>query len=365
MTTPLGRKIIDLIELNGPLSVADYFHLCLADPEHGYYQVEEPFGESGDFTTAPEISQLFGELIGIFFVQAWQAMNRPANLQCVELGPGRGTLMADIQRVMIALAPDLAGSASFHLVESSERLRAQQTQTLAGCGMQNFWHDDLATIPTGPTLLVANEFFDALPIRQFVKTPEGFRERVVTIDDHRQLALAAGLAELVAENPEIGAGLPDGTIFEQAPARTAYFERIAQRLSEFGGFALTIDYGHFQTNVGDTLQAVSGHGYEDVLHSPGKADLTSHVDFEALASVAKDHGVTVAAPLTQAQFLLRLGLLERAGSLGSGKSPQVQETIRNAVERLAGEGDGQMGKLFKVLCIFSGCGLIPPFESAD
>ncbi len=365
MTTPLGRKIIDLIGLNGPISVADYFALCLGDPDHGYYRTQEPFGPGGDFTTAPEISQLFGELIGIFLILAWQADDRPGTVQVVEIGPGRGTLMADLQRVMAGLQPDLAAAATFHLVETSPRLRDRQQKTLADGGRQNRWHEDLETVPAGYTLLVANELLDAIPMRQFVMGPDGFRERVVTVTPDRTLAFASGIATIGAERIPGGENAPDGTVFETAPARNAIVERIADRVTTGGGAALLIDYGHLQSAFGDTLQAVRNHRYEDVLQSPGKADLTSHVDFAAAGEAARGCGAHVPPPLTQGAFLLELGLLQRAGALGADKSPQARRAIQQSVDRLAGSGENQMGSLFKVLCIMGSDKVIPPFKSAD
>lgn len=365
MTTPLGRKIIDLIGLSGPISVAEYFALCLGDPEYGYYRAREPFGARGDFTTAPEISQLFGELIGIFMILAWQAHGRSNNVQVVEVGPGRGTLMADLQRVMGELRPDLAAAATFNLVETSARLRDIQKRSLAGNKLHNRWHETLQTVPSGFTLLVANELFDAIPIRQFVKGPSGFRERVVTVAENQQLTFASGVAEIEPELLPDSGQVADGTVFETAPARIAIVEQIASRLVAQGGVGLVIDYGHLQTAFGDTLQAVKKHRYESVLNSPGEADLTSHVDFASLGRAAQAQAAQVAAPLTQSQFLLELGLLERAGVLGAGKSPEAQQAIQQSVDRLAGSGKNQMGNLFKVMCILGSDKLILPFKRAD
>jgi len=365
VTTPLGRKIIDLIRVNGPISVSEYFALCLGDPEFGYYRTREPFGASGDFVTAPEISQLFGEMVGIFMILAWQAHGRPQTLQVVEIGPGRGSLMADLQRVIIELRPELAATANFHLVETSARLQASQQKTLAPGGLSNHWHETLQSVPPGQTLLVANELFDAIPIRQFVKDPDGFHERVIAVDEAEQLVFASGLATIDRELLPVGTEIADGTIFETAPARNALMEQIADRLVEEAGVGLIIDYGHGQTAYGDTLQAVRNHRYEDVLASPGEADLTSHVDFAALGRAAKARGAHVAGPLTQGQFLLDLGLLERAGALGAGKSLQVQQTIQQSVDRLAGGGENQMGNLFKALCILGSEKVILPFERPD
>lgn len=365
MTTPLGRKIVDLIEVNGPLSVADYFSLCLSDPDHGYYRTRDPFGAAGDFVTAPEVSQLFGELVGIFMILAWQSHGRPQDVRLVEIGPGRGTLMADAQRAIASLAPELAATMTIHMVETSETLSAIQRKTLAGILPLTTWHADLSAVPAGFTLLIANEFFDALPIRQFVSTSDGFRERVVSVDENGGLTFAAGVAGLEPQaRPEQVTARP-GAILEVSPARDAVMAQIAARLAADGGVALAIDYGHLQTDLGDTLQAIRNHAYEDVLANPGEADLTSHVDFQSLTTAARAQGVTVAKPLTQGAFLLGLGLLERAGALGAGKSGDVQDAIRQSVERLAGTGENQMGSLFKALCVSAKDISIPPFETAD
>lgn len=365
MTTPLGRKIIDLIGLNGPISVAEYFALCLSDPEYGYYRTREPFGIDGDFTTAPEISQLFGELIGICLIMAWQTHGCPDEVQLVEIGPGRGTLMADIQRVMAELKPDMAATTTFNLVETSTRLRDIQKNKLSDGGQRNLWHSDIQSVPSGFTLLAANELFDAIPTRQFVKGSDGFRERVVTVTENQQLVFALGTAEIDPDLHPGSAYAAEGTVFETAPARNAIVEQIADRLVDHGGAGLIIDYGHLQTAFGDTLQAVKDHHYEDVLQSPGEADLTSHVDFAALGRRARGRAAIVPAPLTQGQFLLELGLLERAGALGSGKPSEAQQAIQQSVNRLAGDGENQMGSLFKVLCILGSEKLILPFKSAD
>jgi SAM-dependent MidA family methyltransferase len=365
VTTPLGKKIIDLIRINGPISVADYFALCLNDHEHGYYRTREPFGTQGDFTTAPEISQLFGELIGIFMIVAWQAHGKPDGVQLVEIGPGRGTLMADAQRVITGLSPDMAAVTTGNLVETSSRLQNIQRETLAGCALVNRWHGDLQSVQSGFTLLVANEFFDAIPIRQFANGPNGFCERVITISNDGDLVFSSGVARIdSALLPKDIAAKP-GTVFETAPAREAIMKEIAGRLVSDGGTALLLDYGHLETAYGDTLQAIMNHRYDDVLASPGEADLTSHVDFDALGKAALAQNAHISDPLTQGQFLLGLGLLERAGALGSGKSPQVRQSIQQAVDRLAGDGENQMGSLFKALCVSGSEMSIPPFKTAD
>ncbi|GKX33445.1 MAG: TetR family transcriptional regulator [Rhizobiaceae bacterium MnEN-MB40S] len=349
MTTPLGEKIARLISLNGPIGVADFFSLCLADPDYGYYKVREPFGADGDFITAPEISQLFGELIGVFLVNAWKAHGAPLPVRIAELGPGRGVLMADVMRVVSKLAPELAAKATIELVETSERLRELQSRALSVSTSPVRWHDDIDTIEPGFTLLVANEFFDALPIRQFVSTDSGFRERVVALDDDDELVFSVGSASLDDSFLPAQDAVSPGTVFEVSPARNAVAAKIAERIERDGGAGLVIDYGHVRSGFGDTLQAVREHRYVSVLETPGEADLTSHVDFEMLAQAMR--GVHVMPVMTQGDFLLALGLLERAGRLGAGKDEDAQQQITAAVQRLAGDGSHDMGNLFKVMCV--------------
>ena len=361
--TPLAEKIVKLIRQSGPLRISDFFALCLGDPDHGYYQSREPFGRSGDFITAPEISQLFGEMIGVCLVQAWKAQGSPENVRLVEIGPGRGTLMSDALRVISRLAPELYSGATIHMVETSERLRNVQRQTLVRIKQRISWHAAFEEIPEGFTLMVANEFFDAIPIRQFVKTPQGFCERMVGLDETGALAFGFGPGGLdTSLLPIDEARVPDGAIFEIAPARSAVMQTVAAKLVCDGGTALTIDYGHLITGFGDTLQAVYQHEFDLPLVRPGEADLTSHVDFQALATAAKAAGAHVHRPMNQGDFLVGLGIVERAGALGAGRDDLTQAAIRDAVNRLAGEGEGRMGALFKVLAISGAPTRIFPFD---
>jgi SAM-dependent MidA family methyltransferase len=350
MTTPFAEKIKAIVAANGPISVTDYFALCLADPEFGYYKTREPFGRGGDFVTAPEVSQLFGELVGVFLVEAWRKHLAPTrNVRIAEIGPGRGTMMSDILRVIRQLAPELHDVATVHLVETSPRHRL-------------VWHDSFDEIPEGFLLFAANEFFDAVPIRQFVKTANGFRERLVGLDADGELTFAAGITGVdPALLPSGHQDAPVGTVAEVAPARMAIMQLLSDRLFDGGGTAVIIDYGHLLPGFGDTLQAVHKHAFDPPLAHPGEADLTSHVDFAALADVARSRSVTVNGMMTQGEFLLKLGLLERAGALGRGKSPDIQSEIRAAVERLAGSGPNQMGELFKVLSVSSPEVRLAPF----
>jgi SAM-dependent MidA family methyltransferase len=366
MTTALGEKIKTIIRANGPISVTDYFSLCLADPEHGYYRTREPFGIAGDFVTAPEVSQLFGEMIGVFMVHAWQRHGTPSGVRLVEIGPGRGTMMADMLRVIQRLAPLLYDHMHVHLVETSERLRDIQQETLQAHGDKVDWHVDFNDVPRGFTLLAANELFDAIPIRQFVRTATGFRERVVALDIDDEFTFTAGIATLdPAMMPQNAPGTPLGTIFEVAPAREAVMSAICERLGNNGGTAVIIDYGHFATGFGDTLQAVRMHEYDPALANPGEADLTSHVDFQNLAETALAAGVHVNGCVYQGDFLIGLGLMERAGALGRGQDGIVQHDIQIAVDRLANAGEGKMGELFKVLAVSSPAIDLMPFRPVD
>lgn len=364
MTTPLAEKIKAIIAVHGPISVTDYFALCLADPDYGYYKTRDPFGRSGDFVTAPEVSQLFGEMVGVFLVQAWEKHLKPRrNVRIAEIGPGRGTMMADILRVMRKLAPDLYEAAMIHLVETSPTLRAIQQTTLGAHGDKIAWHDSFDEIPSGFLLLAANEFFDAVPIRQFVKTQTGFRERLVGIDGDGELAFTVGAGSVdPALLPTGHQTAPAGVIAEVAPARAAIMQMLSDRLFDGGGTAVIIDYGHLAEGFGDTLQAVFKHALDLPLAHPGEADLTSHVDFATLAEVALARSIAVNGMMTQREFLLRLGIIERAGALGRDKGPAEQETIRAAVERLAGNGPDQMGALFKVMAVSSPAVALAPFE---
>jgi SAM-dependent MidA family methyltransferase len=348
--TPLGKTLRLLIEANGPMTIADFMAHCLGDPAHGYYMTRDPFGVRGDFVTAPEISQMFGEIVGAWLIEAWRFAGSSSPVRLVELGPGRGTLMADILRVA-ANAPGFREAASIHLVETSPALKARQAETLSRFG-NVAWHKAFRDVPDGPLFLVANEFFDALPVRQFVRSEGAWRERVVGLDANGHLAFGIG-AGLFEPGPDA----PVGSVLEVNPAAEALMAEVAVRIVAHGGAALVIDYGYERTALGDTLQAMRGHAYFDPLDSPGEADLTAHVDFEALARSAHTVDAAVHGPIAQRDFLLRLGLLERGGSLGANADEARREALRAAVERLAGAD--QMGTLFKVLAL-TRPGLRPP-----
>jgi SAM-dependent MidA family methyltransferase len=357
--TALKERIAALVSQTGPIGVAEYFALCLSDPVHGYYMTRDPFGRAGDFTTSPEISQMFGELIGVWLATAWRAIGCPEGTSIVEIGPGRGTLANDVVRTIARIAPALHASAEWHLVETSPKLRELQAATLKNAG-RFAWHDDLDDVPSGPLLIVANELFDALPLRQYVKQGGAWRERCVSVDEQGGLTFLAGAGALDPAFLPAGADAqPEGSVFEIAPTRAALMQKIAQRIASDGGAGLFFDYGHLARGFGDTLQAVRGHRPEGVLDSPGEADLTSHVDFAVLADVARAAGLKVRLS-TQGSFLLGMGLLERAGRLGAGEWPERQDEIRAAVERLV--GPDQMGDLFKVMAVLPRGVRLAPFE---
>ncbi len=347
MTTPLAAELKALIAADGPISVGRYMALCLGHPRHGYYMTRDPLGARGDFITAPEISQMFGELIGLWAVATWQQMGAPAAFRLVELGPGRGTLMADALRAA-RLVPAFGAAASIDLVEMSPVLRARQAETLAGLATPA-WHERLDSVPDGTAIVIANEFFDALPIDQFVRGREGWHERRVGLDAAGELAFGLDPSPLPAI-AALAAHFPParmGDVVERLEGGAV--QALATRLATQGGAALVIDYGHGAHGYGDTLQAMKAHGFVPPLETPGEADLTAHVDFAALARSAKTAGARAFGTLTQGDFLARLGLGARAARLQRDQDAAGRAAIVEAAERLAGTGAGQMGTLFKVL----------------
>ncbi len=347
----LQTRIKALIEAAGPIPVSEYMTLCLGDPENGYYTTRDPIGAAGDFVTAPEVSQMFGELIGVWCMAVHEAMGAPDAVHLVELGPGHGTLMADLLRAA-RIRPDFAAAAKVHLVETSPTLRARQAATLRGLA-EPIWHERLDDVPDGPAIVIANEFFDALAIRQLVRTEDAWRERLVGLDQSGNLTfgLGAGKIDPALLPPELPQAKP-GAVFELRRAGEAMMAALGECAVRFGGAVLVIDYGHTASGLGDTLQAVGKHARANVLERPGEVDMTAHVDFAALARAAKGAGATVEGPVNQGEFLIALGLLERAGALGAGRSKAEQDEITASVERLA--GPDEMGTLFKVMAVTGG-----------
>jgi SAM-dependent MidA family methyltransferase len=348
--SPLQSEIRKLIKSSGPMPVWRYMELCLTHPQHGYYVSRDPLGREGDFTTAPEVSQMFGELLGLWAASVWKAMGSPSLLRLVELGPGRGTMMADALRALRVLPP-LYQMLNVHLVEINPVLRDKQKATLSAA--RNIaWHDNIDEVPEGPAIIFANEYFDVLPIHQAVRQQNGWHERVIVLDDDGKFSFAAApdpLPRFEVLLPPLLRAAPIGAVFEWRP--DAEIMKIARRVRDQNGAALIIDYGHVRSDAGDTFQAIARHSFTDPLQAPGQADVTAHVDFQALAHAAEDIGARVHGPVEQGEFLKRLGIETRAVTLMAKASHEVSEDISNALKRLVEGGRGGMGAMFKVLGI--------------
>lgn len=310
----------------------------MARAARAYYAGREPFGPGGDFVTAPEMTQAFGECLGLWAAIAWQGMGRPDRVALVELGPGRGTLMADALRAIAEMAPGFRAALRLHLVETSPRLRQAQADRLGTAVAA--WHDDIAGLPPGPAIVLANEFLDALPIRQFVRRGDAWMERFVA--DGRFEERPA------ADAPPLPATAEEGAVQEVNEPARAIVAALAARIAAQGGAALFLDYGPEKGGFGDSLQAMAAHGAADPLGAPGVADVTAHVDFAALAEAARALGATVLGPLPQGVFLARLGLFSRAAILAR-MDPQGATRHLAAAQRLA--APEHMGRLFKALCL--------------
>ena len=377
----LATRIARLIAAQGPISVAQFMTMALHDPQAGYYATRDPFGARGDFITAPEISQMFGELLGLWIAQSWLDQKKPV-ARLVELGPGRGTLMSDALRAVSRLVPEFLERVEIVLVENSHTLRDLQ-QTMLGkkndsCGAAEnaeekpglgvsappranlSWLDAFDdSLTDKPLFLLANEFFDALPVRQFVKTERGWCERMVVLDAHGVLAFAlAPEAVPLTAIPANRHAAPIGAFYETSPASTALAQQIGEIVAQKGGAALIVDYGYgADAGFGETLQAVSAHKYASLLEAPGDADLSAHVDFSALADAARAGGASVCGPVGQGDFLISLGIVSRAERLASGGSqgrsvhphlgsaPDIERQLDRLVQ------PDQMGTLFKALAI--------------
>jgi NADH dehydrogenase [ubiquinone] 1 alpha subcomplex assembly factor 7 len=344
------------IAVGGPISVADYMTRCLHDPTFGYYATRPALGEDGDFITAPLVSQMFGELNGLWAVETWRRLGAPARLLLVEAGPGDGTLMSDALRAA-ARAPDFLAAAELWLIETSRPLITDQKAALAGAPLEPRWTPSLSDLPRdAPVVLIANELLDCLPARQLVRDPDGWAERQVGLDAHGELAF--GLARVLDRRNEADDRI--GQVTEISAAQQTFGAQLGELVARQGGAALVIDYGRDEPGFGDTLQALKGHETVDPLACPGEADLTVHVDFPAVLAAAWRAEASTAL-LTQGEFLRRLGIEQRAAALKSSRPDQAAR-IGRQLDRLI--GDDKMGLLFKAACIHS-AGLNPPgFEDA-
>jgi NADH dehydrogenase [ubiquinone] 1 alpha subcomplex assembly factor 7 len=348
--SPLQSEIRKLIKSSGPMPVWRYMELCLTHPVHGYYVSRDPLGREGDFTTAPEVSQMFGELLGLWAASVWRAIGSPPMLRLIELGPGRGTMMADALRALRVLPP-LYQSLGIHLVEINPVLREKQQATLSGVRNVS-WHESIDDVPDGPCVIFANEYFDVLPIHQVVKRETGWHERVIKIDDGGKLFFAAAdepMPRFEVLLPPLVRAAPIGAVFEWRP--DAEIMKIARRVRDQDGAALIIDYGHLRSDAGDTFQAIARHSFADPLKNAGQTDVTAHVDFQALVRAAEDLGARAHGPVTQGDFLKRLGIETRAITLMGKASPEVSADVSDALKRLTDSGRGGMGSMFKVLAI--------------
>ena len=400
--TPLGQKLAARIAADGPITLHDYMEACLYDPAHGYYKKRDPLGRGGDFITAPEISQVFGELIGLWAGETWRLMGQPGGVRLIELGPGRGTLMADALRALRVL-PAFLQCATVHLVETSVPLRAAQEAALAGASCPVRWHERIEDVPAGAGIVIANEFFDCLPVRQFVfdEAAQLWRERIVAFRDgafefelgevpphpvllpegspkcpQRELGFShphppadadskrgklakAGLLERDRVRGDFP-GVEDGAIVETRPGTAGVLRSFAARAADAPLAALIIDYGYSQPASGDTVQAVRQHRFAGLFEAPGEADLTAHVDFSDLVQRAKELNLAASGPMPMGEWLLRLGLEARMHQLLRRASAEEAMELRSRVSRLV--DPAQMGALFKAVVLTGGVpGPLPPF----
>jgi NADH dehydrogenase [ubiquinone] 1 alpha subcomplex assembly factor 7 len=362
-SAPLLHEIRRAIAAGGPMPVAEYMRLCLTHPTYGYYVNRDPLGAGGDFITSPEISQMFGELIGVWAAAVWRQMGAPENLRLIELGPGRGTLLHDALRAAKVVG-GFHEAVVLHLVEISPALREIQEQKLEPMGVPILWHDRLEDVPGGSSIIIANEFIDVLPVHQAVRQADGWHERVVAVTAEGRLVFdtaAAAMPFFETSMPRALRDAPAGSIYEWRGDTIAL--ELGRRTRE-EGVALIIDYGQAHSGLGDTLQAVARHSFTDPLRAPGAADLTAHVDFEALAQCAETMGARIHGPIRQRDLFLRLGIEARAAALKAGASKDQAADIESAFSRLMAGGAHGMGDLFKAIAIAAPkLGALPGFET--
>lgn len=353
--SPIGRgsELLDIIRAriaqHGPMTLAEYMALCLSHPKHGYYMIRDPFGRAGDFITAPEVSQMFGEMIGLWFADLWIKLGQPPEFILLECGPGRGTLMADIMRATKAL-PGFHKAAKIHLMEISPVLREAQARALEA--YDPVWIDDLSRLlPTLPVLLVANEFLDALPVRQIEKRGGKYFERGVSIGpDGDPCAAALPVPDAVIGTlPKVLVDSVEQGVFETSPHLNQFVKSVDILLKKQNGVALFLDYGHVRSAPGDTLQAMKNHEFVTLFETPGTCDLTAHVDFENVVKIAREDGIAAHGPTTQGAFLKELGIEVRAEHLKKGANDAQAVDLESGLRRLI--DTDQMGSLFKVVAL--------------
>lgn len=345
--TPLEQIIREIIATEGPMPIDRYFGLVLGHPQHGYYMAQQPFGLEGDFITAPEASQMFGELIGVWFAAIYQSMGSPKAINLVEVGPGQGVLMADMLRAAKVM-PGFREAVRVHFVETSLRLRAIQKEAVAKEGFNASWHNHFAQVPEGAMLLAGNEFFDAIPIKQFEKREGYWHERCVGLNGSGKLGFVLSPERTPpALIPDWAHGSEDQSIAEVAPVRNAIAMEMAERLAKSPGAAIFIDYGHAESGVVDTLQAMRAHKFADPFEDIGLCDLTSHVDFGELGRAMTRGGAKVLPVITQGAFLRAMGIDARAQQLLRHANEEQRDSIEYNLKRLVAED--QMGSLFKVM----------------
>jgi NADH dehydrogenase [ubiquinone] 1 alpha subcomplex assembly factor 7 len=347
-SAPLKEILVSQIRQGGPIDLPTFMQIALGHPQHGYYSTREAIGAQGDFTTAPEISQLFGEMIGLWIIDSWHTLGSPDTINLIEPGPGRGTLMVDIVRTITRASPLRP---QVHLIETSPHLtELQQTR------LDAHWHQHLSTVPDGPFIMVANEFFDALPIHQYEMTDQGWAEAFIDIAEDGNLCRSlrpTSAPDPTTKPPSFGTAKP-GSILETCPAAEQFVVDVAHRIRRDGGIALLIDYGYAAPVFGDSLQALFEGAYGDPFDNPGQADLTAHVNFAALEMIARDHSLDSHGPIEQGRFLEQLGLHVRADTLKQQASVAQRAEIDLAVRRLT--APDQMGSLFKVMALSGGAG---------
>lgn len=346
-------KLVQMIDAQGPLPLDQYMEVVLNDPEHGYYATRDPFGVAGDFITAPEISQIFGELLGLWAIDYWQKMGCPKNIHLVEIGPGRGTLMQDALKAARSV-PDFLTNVRVDLVETSPSLRKIQKKTLSRFTGEMNWHDTVDTLPDAPCIILTNEFFDALPIKQFVyqaNVRKRWHEKYVHHEKNKLTYCLLPVSDTNMPDLSLYPKIDAGQVIEQCPTAVNIVTKLGKHLTEYGGCLLTIDYGYAQAAAGDSFQALEKHKPVDPLARPGCADLTAHVNFAQLVETSRKAGLKATSIVTQRAFLKALGADYRFEALMQNATQAQQIDLAAARDRLM--STDQMGVLFKALALFS------------